>query len=177
MRFWLKGTTMKKSRLFSCELKRYREPAPQICAVCQRIFKCRSFRAWHKLNHNEYITFILDICKKFPDKYTMEVHFMAEKQSFVQIVDMATGKIERVVNLHEIEALSAEEKLSLSRSKSLFVVTHRLEPIIKIELKKTVISAPMQFGEVAAKEDEPIEEVTQLPTEPAKPKGKRSPKS
>jgi hypothetical protein len=168
---------MKKTRLFTCELKRYREPAPQICAICPRIFKCKSFRAWHRLNHSDYISFILDICKKFPDKYTMEVHFMAEKQSFVQIVDMTTGKIERVVNLSEIEALSAEEKLSLSRSKSLFVVTHRLEPIVKIELKKTVISAPMQFGEVPAKEAEPIEEVTQLPTEPAKPKGKRNPKN
>jgi hypothetical protein len=107
----------------------------------------------------------------------MEVHFMAEKQSFVQIVDMATGKIDRVVNLSEIEALSAEEKLALSRNKSLFVVTHRLEPIIKIELKKTVISSPMQFNEPAATEEEPIEELTELPTEKPKPKGKRSPKN
>lgn len=102
---------------------------------------------------------------------------MAEKQSFVQIVDMATGKIERVVNVSEIEALSAEEKLALSRNKSLFVVTHRLEPVIKIELKKTVISAPMQFGETSVVEPEPIEEVTPTPVENPKPKGKRTPKS
>jgi len=168
---------MKKTRLFTCELKRYREPAPQICAVCPRIFRCKSFAAWHKLNSQVYLSFVLDICKKFPDKYTMEVHFMAEKETFVQIVDMTTGKIERVVNLNEIEALSAEEKLALSRSKSLFVVTHRLEPIVKIELKKTVISAPMQFSEPAPKAEEPIEEVTPPPVQAEKPKGKRTPKS
>lgn len=168
---------MKKVRLFTCELKRYREPAPPLCAVCPRIFKCKTFKAWHRIHHRDYLEFVIDICKKFPDKYTMEVHFMAEKQSFVQIVDMATGKIDRVVNLSEIEALSAEEKLALSRNKSLFVVTHRLEPIIKIELKKTVISSPMQFSEPAAAEEEPIEELTELPTEKPKPKGKRSPKN
>lgn len=168
---------MKKTRLFTCELKRYREPAPQICAVCPRIFRCKSFAAWHKLNSKPYLSFVLDVCKKFPDKYTMEVHFMAEKASFVQIVDMATGKIEKVVNLSEIEALSAEEKLALSRSKSLFVVTHRLEPVVKIELKKTVINSPIQFGDATPPAEEPIEEVSPPPVAEPKPKGKRSPKS
>jgi hypothetical protein len=106
----------------------------------------------------------------------MEVHFMPEKQTFVQIVDMATGKIEKVVNWNEIEALSAEDKLALSRNKNLFIVTHRLEPIVKIELKKTVISAPIQFMESTPKEAEPIEEVTTLPLTPVKPKPKRNPK-
>ncbi|GAB1468245.1 hypothetical protein MASR2M64_09560 [Candidatus Cloacimonadota bacterium] len=101
---------------------------------------------------------------------------MAEKASFVQIVDMATGKIERVVNMNEIEAMSAEEKLALSRQKSLFVVTHRLEPIVKVELKKTVISSPMQFSEPKAVEAEPIEEITALPLEKPKPKTKREKK-
>ena len=167
---------MKKARLFSCELKRYREPAPPLCAVCPRIFKCKSFRAWHHFHGKEYLTFILEICKKFPDKYEIDVHFMAEKQSFVQIVDMTTGKIERVVNMNEIEAMSAEEKLALSRQKSLFVVTHRLEPIVKVELKKTVISSPMQFSEPKAVEAEPIEEITALPLEKPKPKTKREKK-
>jgi hypothetical protein len=49
----------------------------------------------------------VDITKKFPDKYAMEVYFMAEKQTFVQIVDIATGKIEKVVSLTENESLSA----------------------------------------------------------------------
>lgn len=168
---------MKKARLFSCELKRYREPAPPLCAVCPRILKCKSFKAWSRIHSQDYLNFVLEICKKFPDKYIMEVHFMAEKQSFVQIVDMTTGKIERVVNLSEIEALSAEEKLALSRQKSLFVVTHRLEPIVKVELKKTVISAPIQFSEPAVAEEKPIEELSELPTEKPKPKGKRTPKN
>ncbi|PKN73567.1 MAG: hypothetical protein CVU50_02295 [Candidatus Cloacimonetes bacterium HGW-Cloacimonetes-3] len=168
---------MKKARLYSCELKRYREPAPPYCAVCPRIFKCKSFRAWHHLHAKEYLNFILEICKKFPDKYEMEVHFMAEKQSFVQIVDMITGKIERVVNLNEITAMSAEEKLALSRQKSLFVVTHRLEPIVKVELKKTVISSPMQFSEPKTAEAEPIVEITALPVDSPKPKTKRNPKA
>ncbi|HPH93795.1 MAG TPA: hypothetical protein PKU76_02725, partial [Candidatus Cloacimonas sp.] len=109
---------MKIDRHFFCELKRYREPAPQLCAVCPRIFKCKSFYAWHKEHQKEYLNFVVEISKKFPDKYTMEVHFMPEKQTFVQIVDMATGKIEKVVNWNEIEALSAEDKLALSRNKN-----------------------------------------------------------
>jgi len=106
----------------------------------------------------------------------MEVHFMAEKQSFVQIVDMATGKIEKVVNLNEIEAMSAEEKLALSRHKNLFVVTHRLEPVVKVELKKSVISSPIMFSEPVTETKEPIEEITSLPLESPKPKTKRNPK-
>ncbi len=102
---------------------------------------------------------------------------MTEKQSFVQVVDNSTGKIEKVVNLNEIEAMSAEDKLALSRNKSLFVVTHRLEPIVKVELKKTVISAPIQFTEAKKEEAEPITEVTELPVEASKPKGKRTPKA
>ncbi len=102
---------------------------------------------------------------------------MAEKQSFVQIVDMATGKIEKVVNLNEIEAMSAEEKLALSRNKNLFVVTHRLEPIVKVELKKSVISAPMVFSDKANEVSEPIEEITALPQDKPKPKTKRNPKA
>ena len=70
---------------------------------------------------------------------------MAEKQHFVQIVDMATGAIERITSLTEINALSAEEKLALSKNKSLYVVTHRLEPIVKVELKRHVINSPMEF--------------------------------
>ena len=102
---------------------------------------------------------------------------MAEKHSFVQIVDMTTGKIERVVNLNEIEAMSAEEKLALSRQKSLFVVTHRLEPIVKVELKKSAITSPMQFSEPVVAKEEPIAEITPLPLETSKGKAKKSPKS
>lgn len=154
---------VKKPRLYTCEIKRYRQIAPELCAVCPRVLKCRSFRAWHSIYHQDYLNFVLDIVEKFPEKYELEVHFMAEKQNFVQIVDMATGKIERIANLTEIDAMSAEEKLALSRNKNLFVVTHRLEPIVKVEMKRTVISSPMDFPgtEVQEKEAEPplIEEI------------------
>lgn len=71
---------------------------------------------------------------------------MAEKQTFVQIVDVTTGKIEKIVNLKEIEALSPEEKLELARNKNLFIVTHRIIPIVKVNMKKTAIEEPWQFN-------------------------------
>ncbi|MDZ4181395.1 MAG: hypothetical protein U1B83_00860 [Candidatus Cloacimonadaceae bacterium] len=97
---------------------------------------------------------------------------MAEKQTFVQIVDLTSGAIERVVNLAEIEAMSAEEKLALSRNKTLFVVTHRLEPIVRVELKKSAITEPMQFASLSTETpvEEPIKEITKDPL--AAPKGK-----
>lgn len=78
---------------------------------------------------------------------------MPEKQTFVQIVDISTGKIDRIVNLADIEAMTPEEKLELSRNKNLFIVTHRLEPIVRVELKKSAISEPQQFGAPAAAEE------------------------
>lgn len=98
---------------------------------------------------------------------------MAEKQSFVQIVDMATGKIDRIVNLAEIEAMTAEEKLALSRNKNLFIVTHRLEPVVRVELKKSPISEPMQFAPKAEAVAQPIVEVTKEPLPKAKGKPKK----
>ncbi len=99
---------------------------------------------------------------------------MAEKQQFVQIVDMTSGKIERIVNLKEIDAMSAEDKLALSREKNLFIVTHRLQPIVKVEMKKSVIDSPLQFGAEPAAEAEaepPIPEPEEAPK--AKSKGRK----
>jgi len=104
----------------------------------------------------------------------MEVQFMNEKQHFVQIVDMETGKIERIANLKEIDAMSPEEKLALSKNKSLFVVTHRLQPIVKVTLKRSVITKPMQFGVVPEELPEP--EPTPTPAPKAKEK-KAEPKA
>ena len=180
--FWLtdKGLTafviaMKSKILHACELKRYRQVTPSLCAVCPRILKCRSFRVWYHIYSEEYLNFVLDICKRFPEKYTMEVYFMAEKKSFVQIVDIGTGKIDRIVALSDIESLSAEEKLALSRNKNLFVVTHKLEPIVKVEMKKTVIDQPLYFAmesEVGT-EPEPIEEISQDQIPAPKGKGRK----
>ena len=150
---------VKKSRIYHCEIKRHRQIAPELCAVCPRVLKCKAFRAWHREFHQQYYDFVTDIVKKFPDKYILEVHFMAEKQSFVQIVDMESGKIDRIVNIKEIDAMSAEEKLALSRHKNLFVVTHRLEPIVKVELKKSVISSPISFETPEPAESAVMEEV------------------
>ncbi len=158
---------MKKSRLHACEIKRHRQVTPPLCAVCRRVGKCRAFRIWNQTHRNEYLDFVLDICKRFPDKYTMEVYFMAEKQTFVQIVDMATGAIERIVNLKEIEAMTPEEKLELSRNKNLFVVTHRLEPVVRVELKRSAINEPLQFKEPEPAKVQPIEEITSDPIKPA----------
>lgn len=94
---------------------------------------------------------------------------MAEKQSYVQIVDQATGQIERIAKLSEIEAMSAEEKLALSRSKDLFIVTHRLEPIVRVELKKTAIAEPAAPTPVP--EPEPPAKAS-APAPKAKPKKK-----
>jgi hypothetical protein len=164
---------MKKSRLYACELKRHRVVSPPLCAICPRVKKCRSFRAWYRTHKKEYQDFVLGICRKFPDKYTMEVSFMAEKQTFVQIVDMATGKIDRIVNLNEIKAMTPEEKLDLSRNKNLFIVTYRLEPIVQVQLKRSPVSEPMEFAGKSAPKEEPIEEVTKEPIPTGKAKSKK----
>ncbi|MDD2423149.1 MAG: hypothetical protein PHG34_02910 [Candidatus Cloacimonetes bacterium] len=136
--------------------------------------KCKAFRVWHQTHNQEYLDFVLDIINRFPEKYQMEVQFMNEKQHFVQIVDMETGKIERIANLKEIDAMSPEEKLALSKNKSLFVVTHRLQPIVKVTLKRSVITKPMQFGVVPEELPEP--EPTPTPAPKAKEK-KAEPKA
>ena len=86
-------------KLFHCEIKRNRPITPQLCAICPRIERCRAFRLYYRQNTAEYINFVTKIVEKFPDKYKMEVLFMAEKQTFVQIVDRNTGNVERVTDL------------------------------------------------------------------------------
>ena len=171
---WHDWHFMRKSRIYVCELKRHRKVEAPLCAVCPRLEKCRSFRAWYRVHKGDYVDFVVDIVKKFPEKYQMEVSFMAEKQHFVQIVDTATGAIERVTTLSEIQALTIEEKLALSRGKTLFIVSHRIEPIVKVELKRHVIKEPMQFKDAEAPaEPAPIEEVTPDPIKPAKPRTRK----
>lgn len=95
---------------------------------------------------------------------------MAEKQSFVQIVDRVTGNVERVADLKEIEALSVEDKLALARSKTLYVVSHKLEPVIKVEMRKVSISAPVSYQEHPAEQPVPVKvEKVEKPVEKAKP--------
>ncbi len=100
---------------------------------------------------------------------------MAEKQSFVQIVDRATGNVERVADLKEIEALSVEDKLALARSKTLYVVSHKLEPVIKVEMRKVSITAPVSYKEQPV--EQPKQEKQEQQSEIViKPTGKGRPK-
>ncbi|HOV16164.1 MAG TPA: hypothetical protein PLF50_01480 [Candidatus Cloacimonadota bacterium] len=138
-------------KFFHCEIKRFKEITPQLCAICPRIDRCRAFRLYFRENSVEYINFVTRIVEKFPDKYQLEVLFMAEKQTFVQIVDQETGMVERIADLKEIEALSVEDKLALARNKTLYVVSHKLEPVIKVEMKKVSL-APVTYKQETAEE-------------------------
>jgi len=164
---------MNKSILYTCELKHHRQVAAPLCSVCPRVAKCRSFRNWFDIYRYEYLDFVINICNKFPEKYTLEVILMAEKQTFVQIVDMSTGMIEKIVNLKEIEALTPEEKLELARNKNLFIVTHRIVPIVRVEMKKTAIEEPMQFGSNNEEKRQEEAELVSEPISPAKTKKKK----
>jgi hypothetical protein len=146
---------MRKKRIYTCEIKRQRLVAPALCAVCPRIHRCRSFRAWYQRHKREYVNFVVDIVNRFPEKYEMEVIFMAEKQQYVQIVDTATGAIERITTMTELNAMSVEEKLALSKDKSLYLVTHRIEPIVKVTLKRHMIASKMDFN--VPSEEKPAE--------------------
>jgi len=100
---------------------------------------------------------------------------MAEKQSFVQIVDRVTGNVERVADLKEIEALSVEDKLALARSKTLYVVSHKLEPVIKVEMRKVNITATVSYKDMPA--EQPQQEIPETQSEISiKPTGKGRPK-
>jgi len=93
---------------------------------------------------------------------------MAEKQTFVQIVDQKTGMVERVADMKEIEALSVEDKLSLARSKTLYVVSHKLEPVIKVEMRKVSI-APVSYKEEPKQQSKPekVEKQAEISIKPS----------
>jgi len=95
---------------------------------------------------------------------------MAEKQTFVQIVDQKTGMVERVADMKEIEALSVEDKLALAREKTLYVVSHKLEPVIRVEMKKVSL-APVSY-----KKEEPKPEPKPAPQVKPQPKAQEKPK-
>lgn len=153
-------------KIFHCEIKRNKVITPQLCAICPRIERCRAFRMYYRQCSAEYISFVTKIVERFPDKYKMEVIFMAEKQTFVQIVDRKTGLVERVADMKEINALSVEDKLALAREKTLYVVSHKLEPVIKVEMRKVSL-APVSYKE------EPKEQPKPQPKPQAKPKAEK----
>ena len=101
---------------------------------------------------------------------------MAEKQSFVQIVDQATGKVERVADMREIEALSVEDKLALARSKTLYVVSHKLEPVIKVEMRKVNITVPVSYKQESVETPKVETEQQEILQPETKPSGRGRPK-
>ncbi|MFO7660767.1 MAG: hypothetical protein R6V77_07625 [Candidatus Cloacimonadaceae bacterium] len=80
---------------------------------------------------------------------------MAEKQTFVQIVDQKTGLVERVADMKEIMALSVEDKLALARSKTLYVVSHKLEPVIKVEMRKVSLAESVTYKQEPKEQPKP----------------------
>jgi hypothetical protein len=161
-------------KIFHCEVKRNKVITPQLCAICPRIERCRAFRMYYRQSSAAYIDFVIKIVERFPDKYQLEVLFMAEKQTFVQIVDQKTGMVEWVADMKEIEALSTEDKLALAREKTLYVVSHKLEPVIRVEMKKVSL-APVSYKEEPKPETKPAAQAKSQTKPQAKPQEKPKP--
>jgi len=136
----------KKNRF--CAKKQFRRfITPSLCSVCDRLWDCRAFKEYYRKEKTAYNRFVHEMVQKFPEKYSLEVILMAEKQQFVQIMDKKTGRVEQIIDLQKLEQMSAEEKLALSKGKAIYVITHELEPIIKIEMKRKAIAQEVQFEE------------------------------
>jgi hypothetical protein len=128
-----------------CELKRHRIITPSICSVCERIGFCKSFREYYMKNKRKYQAFVYEQIERFPDKYIMEVVFMATKATFIQIVDKKTGQIEKIINMETLEAMPLEEKIKFARGKVLYQIAYEIEPIIKIEMKKKMVEEEISY--------------------------------
>lgn len=138
----------RRSRKYmTCPKNKFRFLTPSLCSVCDSIENCNSFREYYKRNKKKFDKFVYETITKFPEKYQLEVIFMATKQVFIQIVDKKTGKIEEVVNSRTLEAMDIEKKIALTRGKELYIVTHKVEPVIKIEMKQVKISEPVSYVE------------------------------
>ncbi len=135
----------KRIKYATCPKNKFRFLTPSLCSVCESIEKCTTFRDYYKRNKRKYTKFVYETLEKFPEKYQLEVGFMATKQTFIQIVDKKTGKIEEVVDSKTLEALDIEKKIALTRGKELYIVTHRVEPVIKIEMKQKKIIEPISY--------------------------------
>jgi hypothetical protein len=161
----------RKRTLFCPKNRNSRSLAVSTCCICERIADCGVFKSFYRDHKLEYNKFVYDTLLKFPEKYQMEVILMAERKQFVQVVDHATSRVERVIELDKLERLSPEEKLAITKGKSLFLVTHVIEPVVKIEMKKRLIDTEMSFHHEDEKSQAP-ELFAETPVEP-KPKGKK----
>ncbi len=172
----------RKRKFTFCPKNKFRFLTPSLCSVCDAIEKCDSFRDYYQKNKKKYNKFVYETIEKFPEKYQLEVVFMATKQAFVQIVDKKSGKIEEVINLKSLEAMDIEKKVALTKGKELYIVTHKIEPVIKIEMKQVKISEPITYIEPEqgltleideSKEESPEEIITELPKKTVKKPSKK----
>ena len=129
----------RKPKFNFCPKNRFRFLTPSLCSVCDSIENCSSFREYYQKNKKKYNNFVYETIEKFPEKYQLEVIFMATKQVFVQIVDKKSGQIEEVINLKTLEAMDIDKKVALTKGKELYIVTHKISPVIKIEMKQKKI--------------------------------------
>jgi hypothetical protein len=127
--------------------------------------KCDSFIDFYKRNKRKYNKFVYETIEKFPEKYQLEVGFMPAKQTFIQIVDKKTGKIEEVIDSKTLEALDIEKKIALTRGKELYIVTHRVEPVIKIEMKQKKIIEPVSYVDPEQSLTIDVEQTQDLPSQ------------
>ncbi|HNW99810.1 MAG TPA: hypothetical protein PLE74_08280 [Candidatus Cloacimonadota bacterium] len=163
----------KKRTLFCPKNRNSRSLAVSTCCICERMEDCGVFRSYYRDHKLEYNKFVYDTLFKFPEKYQLEVILMAEKKQFVQVVDVATNRVEKVVELDKLERLSPEDKLALTKGKQLFLVTHVIEPVVKIEMKKRLIDTEMKFHH---EEENPVttEPILEVPAAPeTKGRGKK----
>lgn len=135
----------RKRKFNMCPKNKFRFLTPSLCSVCEHLEKCDSFREYYKKNKKKYNEFVYETVEKFPERYQLEVVFMSARLKFIQIVDKKTGMIEEVIESKTLEALSIEDKIALSRGKELYVVTHVIEPIIKVNMRQKRIVEPINY--------------------------------
>ena len=160
----------RKAKFLTCNKYKYRFLTPSMCSVCPDLESCKVFPQYFIKNKRLYKNFIKETIEKFPDKYQLEVVFMATKQIFIQIVDKKTGTIESVLEKNELDALEIEDKILLTKGKELYIVTHKIEPVIRIELKPMKITEPITYNSY-----EHIQAIEIDDAKPAKAEVKKSP--
>lgn len=136
---------MAKKKFKTCPKQRNRFLTPSLCSMCDKISKCDTFRQFYNKNKKQYNLFVRNYIEKFPEKYELGVIYMATKQIFIQLVDKKTGIVEKVMSQEELKGLDAEAQISLTKGKEIFIVTHRIEPVIKIELKQVKITESFDY--------------------------------
>lgn len=155
----------RKRKFNMCPKNKFRFLTPSLCSVCESLEECDSFRDYYQKNKKKYNKFVYETIEKFPEKYQLEVVFMAAKLTFIQIVDKQTGKIEQVIESRTLKSMAIDDKIALAKGKELYIVTHRIEPVVTVDMKQKKIIEPVSYLEpegvltIDAEADKPAEEV------------------